>query len=195
MSEVLKWAKVGGLGDGQVMALQTYTREFCRNVICKIVQCHINSMVLILNDPPQALAGIHCQHEGIASAVGRRADQHPFAVAPSMEGLKQQSSWCKHPTLIRGSLCESGEVLSFFPEKWADLRGSLGNFWGSQGSFQGKSGNLRGTSGLLFNPTVTEAPGKSPGTSEEVRGTSGDFPKARGGPDSQPATRPIYLWP
>ena len=71
----------------------------------------------------------------------------------------------------------SQEMVSGFPEKGADLRGSLGNFRGSLGNF-------RGTSGLLLSSTVRELPGKSLKTSGEVRGKlpgkSGDFPEAQG---------------
>ena len=95
------------------------------------------------------------------------------------------------------------ERVSGFPEKGADLWGSLGNFRGSPGNFQGSPGNFRGylenfrgTSGLLLNSTVRELPGKSPGN---FRGSSGNF---RGSPersrnsgehDSLPATRQMCL--
>ena len=45
---------------------------------------------------------------------------------------------------LRERFCESGEGVSF-PEKGADLRGSLGNFHGSAGNFRGSVGNFRGT--------------------------------------------------
>ena len=70
----------------------------------------------------------------------------------------------------------SQERVSGFPEKGADLRGSLGNL-------QGSLGNFRGTSGSLLSSTVRELPAKAGKTSGEVRGTSGecrDFPEARG---------------
>ena len=83
----------------------------------------------------------------------------------------------------------SQERVSGFPEKGADLRGSLGNF---RGSF----GNFRGTSGLQLSSTVRELPGKSPknfrgssGKSREVRG----LPRSSGEPDTLPATRQICL--
>ena len=77
----------------------------------------------------------------------------------------------------------SRERVAGFPEKGADLRGSRENFWESLGNFRGSLGNFRGSSGLLLSSTVKELPGKSPKTSGEVRGTSGnsgDFPEARG---------------
>ena len=71
----------------------------------------------------------------------------------------------------------SQERVSGFPEKGADLRGSLGNFRGSLGNF-------RGTSGLLLSSTVRELPGKSPknfrGSSGNFWGSLGNFPEARG---------------
>ena len=66
----------------------------------------------------------------------------------------------------------SQERVSGFPEKGADLRGSLGNFWGSLGNFRGSLGNFRGTSGLLLSSTVRELPEKSP---KNFRGSSGNF--------------------
>ena len=98
----------------------------------------------------------------------------------------------------------SQKRVSGFPEKGADLRGSLGNFRGSLGNFRGSLGNFRGslgnfrgTSGLLLSSTVRELPGKSPKnfrgsrrkTSGEVRG----LPRSSGEPDSLPATRQICL--
>ena len=83
----------------------------------------------------------------------------------------------------------SQERVSGFPEKEADLRGSLGNFRGSLGNF-------RGTSGLLFSSTVRELPGSRRKTSGEVRGTSGEvrgLPRSSGEPDSLPATRQSCL--
>ena len=62
----------------------------------------------------------------------------------------------------------SQERVSGFPEKGADLRGSLGNFRGSLGNFPGNLWIL------LFSSTVRELPGKSPKTSGEIRGTSGE---------------------
>ena len=64
----------------------------------------------------------------------------------------------------------SQERVSGFPEKGADLRGSLGNFRGSLGNF-------RGTSGLLLSFTVRELPGKSP---KNFRGSSGNFRESPG---------------
>ena len=66
------------------------------------------------------------------------------------------------PTSKSERVFESQERVSGFPEKGADLRGSLGNF--------------RGTSGMLFSSTVKELPGKSP---KSFRGSSGNF---RGSP-------------
>ena len=78
----------------------------------------------------------------------------------------------------------SQERVSGFPERGADLRGSLGNFRGSSGNFRGSLGNFRGTSGLLLSSTVRELPGKSPknfrGSSGNFRGSLGNFPEARG---------------
>ena len=91
--------------------------------------------------------------------------------------------------LISEKAFVSQERVSGFPEKGADLRGSLRNFRGSLGSF-------RGTSGLLLSSTARELPGKSPKTSGEVRGTSGEvrgLPRSSGEPDSLPATRQICL--
>ena len=82
----------------------------------------------------------------------------------------------------------SGEVPEL-PGKFGKLPGKLGNFWGSLGNF-------RGTSGLLLSSTVRELPGKSPKTSGEVRGNSGEvreLPRSSGEPDSLPATRQICL--
>ena len=76
---------------------------------------------------------------------------------------------------FRESFCESGEV-SGFPEKGADLRGSLGNLRGSSGNFRGSLGNFLGTFGLLLSSTVRELPGKSP---KNFRGSLGNF---RGSP-------------
>ena len=78
-----------------------------------------------------------------------------------------------------------------FSKKGADLQGSLGNLWGSPGDFRGSLGNFRETSALLSNSTVRELPGKSPGTSGDVRGTSGEVRglfRSSGEPDSLPAT-------
>ena len=102
---------------------------------------------------------------------------------------------------FRESLCESGEV-SGFPEKWADLRGSPGNFRGSPGkkNFQGSLGNFQGTFGLRSLATVRELPAKSLGN---FRGSPGNFwgspgnfrglSRSSGEPDSLPATRQICL--
>ena len=70
----------------------------------------------------------------------------------------------------------SQERVSGFPEKGADLRGSLGNFQGSLGNFRGSLGNFRGTSGLLLSSTVRGLPGKSP---KNFRRSPGNF---RGSP-------------
>ena len=64
----------------------------------------------------------------------------------------------------------SQERVSGFPEKGADLRGSLGNFRGSLGNF-------RGASGLLLSSTVRELPGKS---LKNFRGSPGTFQKPGG---------------
>ena len=78
----------------------------------------------------------------------------------------------------------SQERVSGFPEKGADLRGSLGNFRGSQGNFRGSLGNFRGTSGLLLSSTVRELPGevaeKLPGKFGELPRKSADFPETQG---------------
>ena len=67
--------------------------------------------------------------------------------------------------------------MSGFPEKGADLWGSLGNFRRSPGNFRGSLGNFRGTPGLLLSSTVSELPGKSP---KNFRGSPGTFQKLRG---------------
>ena len=66
----------------------------------------------------------------------------------------------------------SQERVSGFPEKGADLRGSLGNFPGSLGNFRGSLRNFRGSSGLLLSSTVRELPGKAP---KNFRGSPGNF--------------------
>ena len=73
----------------------------------------------------------------------------------------------------------SQERVSGFPEKGL-TSGEVPELPGKFGELRGSLGNFRGTSGLLLSSTVTELPGKSPKTSGEVWGTSGDFPEARG---------------
>ena len=96
---------------------------------------------------------------------------------------------------FRESFCESEEGVRL-PRERADLRGSPGNLRGSPGNFRGSLGNFRGTPGLLFSSTVRELPGKSPKTSGEILGTSGEvrgLPRSLGEADSLPATRQICL--
>ena len=80
----------------------------------------------------------------------------------------------------------SQERVSAFPEKGADLQGSVGNFWGSLGNFWG-------TSGLLLSSTARELPGKSRKTSGELPGKPRDFRGSSREPDSLPATLQICL--
>ena len=79
---------------------------------------------------------------------------------------------------------ESQERASGFPEKGADLRGSLGtsgevweNFRGSLGNFRGSLGNFRGNLWIAVEfHSERKLPGKSP---KNFRGSSGNF---RGSP-------------
>ena len=77
----------------------------------------------------------------------------------------------------------SRQRVSGFPEQWADLQGSPGNFRGSLGNFRAP-----GASGLLLNATVRELQGKSPG---KLRGSRLNFPgKSRDFPEAQESPTP-----
>ena len=73
----------------------------------------------------------------------------------------------------------SQERVSGFPEKGADLRGSLGNFRGSPGEVPGKSGKLPGNPWIsvkfLSERTSVEVAEKLSGKFGELPGKSGDF--------------------
>ena len=71
----------------------------------------------------------------------------------------------------------SQERVSGFPEKGADLRGSLGNFRGTLGNFRGSLGNFRGNPGIAVKFHSERTSGEV--ADSNFRGSSGNF---RGSP-------------
>ena len=90
--------------------------------------------------------------------------------------LSREGRYCSEKAFV------SQERVSGFPEKGADLRGSLGTFRGSPGNFRGNSGKLPGNLWIAVKfhskRTSGEVAGELSGKSGELLGKSKDLPEA-----------------
>ena len=106
-----------------------------------------------------------------------QASRHTAVMTEQKVGKTRERLRRMYPKhLLSEKVLTSQERVSGFPEKGADLRGSLGNF--------------RETPGLLLSSTMRELPEKSPKNFREVWGTSGKvrgLSRSLGEPDSLPA--------